>query len=284
MVLPWWRRAGESAGDHDLKGSLTFLAGSSGQGFGGPSDMTAGFDVQRSLLSSGTLRFNGNLGYGVAGQGLPAAVLRTTYTSRFNGVFEPSMAITALRLNAPDVNTMPGGSLQALSVKSSDRLVFGDKLEVKLGSELQTIQFLRRVNAFRPFGSADLHITPDTVLEYEYSSSVPHRGLDDRLGSDLPAENHSSENGFDSASSDLSETAPRISITGFMPAVEKAHHQELSLSQRIGKNNIQVAVYSDSITDPVLTGVGEMQRGEMLAESGDVSAGYLLGYIQLSGK
>ena len=211
------------------------------------------------------MRFNGNLGYGVAGQGLPAAVLRTTYTNRFNGVFEPSVAITALRLNAPDANTMPGGSLQALSVKSSDRVVLGDKLEVKLGSELQAIQFLRRVNAFRPFGSADLHITPNTVLEYEYASSVPHVGVEDRLGPDLPAESR-----FDSASSDLSETAPRISITGFSPAVERAHHQEVSLSQRIGKNSMQVAFYSDSITDPVLTGVGEMQRGEMFAESGEV--------------
>ncbi len=258
-------QSGESAGDRNLKGSLTFLAGSSGQGFGSPSDMTAGFDVQRSLLSSGTLRFNGNLGYGVAGQGLPAAVLRTTYTNRFNGVFEPSVAITALRLNAPDANTMPGGSLQALSVKSSDRVVFGDKLEIKLGSELQAIQFLRRVNAFRPFGSANLHITPNTVLEYEYASSIPHVGVEDRLGPDLPAESR-----FDSASTDLSETAPRISITGFSPAVEQAHHQEVSLSQRIGKNSMQVAFYSDSVTDPVLTGVGEMQRGEMFAESGEI--------------
>ena len=70
---------------------------------------------------------------------------------------------------------------------------------------------------------------------------------------------------FESASSDLSETAPRMSISGFSPAVEKARHQEVSVSQRVGKNNMQVAFYSDSIVDPVLTGVGEMS-----AESGDV--------------
>jgi hypothetical protein len=88
-------------------------------------------------------------------------VLRTTYANRFNGVFEPSVAITALRLNSPDSeHAMPGASLQALSVTSSDRVVLGDKVEMKFGSELQTIQFMGRVNAFQPFGSADFHLTP----------------------------------------------------------------------------------------------------------------------------
>ncbi len=252
-------QSGESAADHDLKGSVTLLAGSPGQGYGGPSDMTAGFAVERSLLSSGTLRLNGNVGYGSDAQGIPAAVLRTSYTNRFNGVFEPSLAITALRLSSPDVNTMPAGTLQALSVTSSDRVVLGDMLEMKLGSELQTIQFMGRVNAFKPFASADLHITPNTVLEYQYASSVPNLGLEDRLGSDRPGDD------LDSTSADLSETVPRMSITGFSPAVERAHHQEASISQRIGKNNMQVAFYSDSIVDPVLTGIGEMT-----AESGEV--------------
>src|ERR1022692_4847678 len=218
----------ESAGNHNLRGSISFLAGSPAQGFGSASDMTAGFAVQRSLLSSGTLRLNGNVGYDTEGQGVPSAVLRTTYTNRFNGVFEPSVAITALRLNSPDANAMPGGALQALSVTSSDRIVFGDSLEVKLGSEFQTIQFMGRVNAFRPFGSADLHLSPNTFLEYQYASAVPNIGLEDRL--------RVSGDGFESASADLSETAPRMSITAFSPAVEKAHHQEVSISQRIGKN------------------------------------------------
>ena len=258
-------QSGESAADHDLKGTLTFLAGSPGQGFGSPSDMNAGFALERSLLSSGTLRLNGNLGYGTDGQGIPAVVLRSTYTNRFNGVFEPSLAITALRLNSPDLHTMPGATLQALSVTSSDRVVLGDRLEMKLGSELQAIQFMGRVNTFKPFGSVDLHITPDTVLEYQYASSVPNMGLEGRLGNDRPGDDR-----LESASSDLSETAPRMSITGFSPAVERAHHQEVSISQRIGKNNMQVAFYSDSMIDPVLTGIGEMMPGEITAESGDV--------------
>jgi hypothetical protein len=129
-------------------------------------------------------------------------------------------------------------------------MTLGDILELKFGSELQTIQFMGRVNAFKPFGSADLHLTPNTVVEYQYASSIPNTRM---------------EKGFDSSPSDLSETGPRMSITDFTPAVERAHHQEVSVSQRIGKNNLQAAFYSDRVADPVLTGVGELN-----AESGDV--------------
>jgi hypothetical protein len=249
-------QSGDFGGDHDLKGSVTFLAGSPGQGFGSASDMSAGFAVEHSLLSTGTLRLNGNLGYGSDGQSIPSAVLRTSYTNRFNGMFEPSVSVTALRLSSPDIGTMPGTTLQALSVTSSDRVVIGDKVELKFGSELQTIQFMGRVNTFRPFGSADLHLTPNTVVEYQYATSIPNRGFADLMGGD---------DRFDSASADLSQTAPRMSITSFMPAVEQAHHQEVSLSQRVGKTNMQVAFFSDSIADPVLTGIGEVS-----GEAGDV--------------
>lgn len=244
---------GESSG-RDLKGTLTFLAGSSSQGIGS-SGMSAGFAMERSLASSGTLRFNGNLGYNNDNQVIPAAVLRTSYTGHYSGMFEPSFAITALRLTAPDPNSMPAGPLQALSVTSSDRVVVGDKLEMRFGSELQTIQFMGRVNAWKPFASADLHLTPNTVLEYQYTSSIPHLEMEDRPGDDR----------LDSTASDLSETAPRMSVTGYAPAVEKARHQEVSLSHRMGKNSIQVAFFSDGIADPVLTGIGEMT-----GEPGDV--------------
>src|ERR1035441_7123350 len=229
--------------------------------------MNAGFAVERSLLSSGTVRLNGSVGYGTDGQSIPAAVLRTTYTNRFNGMFEPSMSITALRLNSPDQYAMPGAALEALSVTSSDRIVLGSKLEMKLGSELQAIQFMGRVHAFKPFGSADLHITPNTLLEYQFTSSVPNLGLEDRLGRN---NDRAGDDPLDSTSADLSETAPRMSMTGFLPAVERARHQEVSLSQRVGKNSMQVAFYSDSIVDPALIGIGEMTPGAESAVSGDV--------------
>ena len=243
----------EPGGDRDLKGSLVFMAGSASQGFGSDSDMSAGFFVEHPFLSTGTLSLHGNLGYGDGGF-VPAAVIRTAYTSHLSNGFEPSIALTLRRLNSPDNNNLRNGSMQALSLATSDRMVLGNVLELKFGSELQTIQFMRRVNAFKPFASADIHLTPSTLLEYQYASSVPTTRVD---------------KGFDSAPSDLVEAGPRMSITGFSPAVERAHHQEISLSQRIGKNNLQVAYYADRIADPALTGLGDLtaESGEVLPDS-----------------
>jgi hypothetical protein len=241
-----------SAGDkhnadkHDLKGTLSFVAGSGSGGFGSSSDMNTGFSLERSLFSSGTVALRGNVGYN---GGSPNTVLRASYSHTMADGSKPEMAFTMRRLAAPGINGY-GTALQAMALSASDKFSLGDILELRFGSELQTIQFLGRVTAFRPFGSADLHLSPHTVVEYRYTTSEP----DSRM-----------EKGFDSAPADLSESGPRVSMASFSSTVERAHHHELSLSHRMGDTSVQVAMYTDRVADPALTGVGDTS-----ADAGDV--------------
>lgn len=223
---------------HDLRGTLSFLAGSAAGGYGTGSDMSTGFTLERSIFSDGHLALSGNVAYGST---LPAAVLRTSYSHRLPNGSEPTVALTVRRFAPSDPN-LHNAALQALALSAADDFTVGDVLEFKFGSELQTIQFLGHVSAFRPYGSADLHLSPNTVLEYDYTTSRP----DPRA-----------EKGFDSAPADLSESNPRVSLLGFAPRMESAHHQEVSLSRRVGKTNLQVAVFSDRVADPALTGTGQ---------------------------
>lgn len=233
----------------DLKGTLSFFAGAPSQGFGSVSDMSTGFLVEKSMFSSDTLKFNGNLGYGT---GAPNAVVRASYKHRIANGSTPEMALTLRRLSSPDLG-LRNAQLQALALSMADDLTLGDVLELKFGSELQTIQFMGKVSAFRPFGSITAHLSPDTVLEYRYTTSRP----DSRV-----------EKGFDSAPADLSETDPRMSVAGFSPALERAQHQEVAISHREGATSMQVALYSDRMNDPALTGVGEFSssNGEVLPD------------------
>lgn len=64
--------------------------------------------------------------------------------------------------------------------------------------------------------------------------------------------------GFDTAPADLSESGPRMSLVDSQPALERAHHHELSVSQRLGRNNLQLAVYADQVNNAALVGVGEV--------------------------
>lgn len=225
--------------DHDLKASLSFLAGSAAGGYGSGSDMSTGFSLERSIFSADRVGLSGNVGYG---DGLPAAVLRAMFSHRLPDGSGPSMAITMRRFAPSDPN-LHNAALQALALSAGDDLTIGDVLEFNFGSELQTIQFLGRVTAFRPFGSVNLHLSPNTVLEYKYATSLP---------------NTRAEKGYDSAPADLSEADPRVSMANFSTRLERAHHQELSASQRLGKNKMQVAVFSDRVANTALTGTGEV--------------------------
>ncbi|MBV9341447.1 MAG: carboxypeptidase regulatory-like domain-containing protein, partial [Acidobacteria bacterium] len=151
----------------DLRGVLSFVAGSSSTGFGSASDMSTGFLVEKSLFSADTLRLNGDLGYS-AGQ--PNAVVRTSYRHQMGNGSTPEIAFTMRRLSSPDLG-LHNATLQALTLNTSDDLPLGDVLELKFGSELESMQFMGKVTAFRPFGSVAAHLSPDTVVEYRYSSS-----------------------------------------------------------------------------------------------------------------
>ena len=238
---------GEKNEDGSLKGKLSFLAGSGSKGFGSSSDVSTGFSLEHSLFSAGTLAVDGNLGHGA---GVPSTVLRTSYAHALPDGSRPEIALTVRRFASPDANLH---ALQALALSMSDSVTLGGLLELNFGSELQTIEFMGRVNAFRPFGSADLHLSTNTLLEYRYATSVPNSRM---------------AMGFDSAPADLSETNPRVSVAGFSPSLERARHHEISLSRRIGNTNVQVAGFSDRVLNPALVGVGDVtsDSGEVLPD------------------
>jgi Carboxypeptidase regulatory-like domain len=227
----------ESAkGDRELRGTLSFLAGAPSDGFGSVADMSTGFSMEKSIFSSDTIGLRGNVGYATTS---PSSVVRASFRHKMEDGSEPSFAVTMWNSPAPDLILH---NFEALALSTSDDIRLGDALEFKFGSELQTIQFMGRVTTFRPFGTADFHLSPNTVVEYRYATSEPGSRVD---------------KGFDSETTDVDESAPRVSMVGYATTVEHAHHQEISLSHRIGKNNLQIAAYTDRISDPALSGVGE---------------------------
>jgi len=232
--------------DHALTATLSFLGGSAAGGYGSGSDMSTGFSVERSVFSDDRIGLRGNVGYG---DGVPAAILQAIYSHRLPDGSGPSMGLTVSRFAPSDPN-LHNASLQAFAMSAADVMRFDDVLELKVGSELQTIQFLGRATAFRPYGSADLHLSPDTLIAYDYSTTLP--GAHD-------------EEELNSASADLNEADPRLSISNFSTRLESAHHQELSVSQRVGKNSLQAAVFSDRIDNTALLGAGNVT-----AASGDL--------------
>jgi hypothetical protein len=231
----------EKTSDHDLKASLSLLAGSASDGYGSASDMMTGFALEHPVSSDDIWTIAGNVGYGVS----PAAIVRTSFTHHAANGSDPTVALTVRSLAPPALSFQTSG-LQAVALTTTDSLALGDVVELHFGSELQTVQFMGRVTSFNPFGTADLHLNHDTVLEYAYASSRPPSRTEDGGGS---------------MATHLGETGPRVSISSFSPALERAHHQEVSLSHRMGRTNLQFAAFSDRVSNTVLTGVGDVSGG-----------------------
>ncbi len=225
--------------DRTLKAQVSFIAGSENEGFGSAAEMTTQFRLDQSIFSAGTLTLGGNVGYG---SGTPAAVVRAGYSHQMADGSRPELALTVRRFAMPDA-VQHDGALDALAFSVADGITLADLIELNFGGEFQAIDFRGRVTAFRPHGSAAVHLSPNTVLQYRYATSQPNTRL---------------AKGFDTAPADLSESGPRVSMRGDRALLEHAQHHELSVSRRLGNNRVQVAAYSDHVRDAALVGVGEV--------------------------
>lgn len=225
-----------------LKGRVAFVAGGDADGFGSAGEMSTHFTFEKSLFSSGLLSLNGNVGYGSGYGSGPQGVVRAAYSHRMGNGSNPELSLTARRFATPDA-VLHNGALQALTLRVADSATFADFVDLHFGTEFQSIQFMGRVSAVKPFGSAEVHLSPNTVLEYRYATSEPSTRA---------------AKGFDSAPADLSESGPRMSMVDSNAVLERARHQEISISRRLGRTSLQVAGYSDQIRNAALTGAGEI--------------------------
>ena len=95
---------------HEMRGTLSFVAGSVGGGYGAGSDMSTGFNIERSIFSEGHVAFSGIVGYGPS---LPAAVVRTTYSHQLPTGSTPTVGMTVRRFAPTDPN-LHNAALQAI--------------------------------------------------------------------------------------------------------------------------------------------------------------------------
>jgi len=237
--------------DHGTKGSLAFMAGGTNEGYGSAADLGTAFNVEHSIFRTAVIGLAGDLGHPAGG--MPDGVVRVSYQRQNEDGWTPAVAFTVRRFSTPDA-VPHGGALQALAMSYSDGFSLGDLADIQFGGDTEAIEFLgREVNAFRPAAMADVHLTPNLVLEYRYTTEEP---------------NTRASKGFDSAPADLSESGPRMTMVDGLPLVENAHHHEVSLSQRMGNTKVQVGYFNDRIKDPALLGVGdiETQPGDILPD------------------
>jgi hypothetical protein len=238
LVVVSHNKSERGGSDDALKASVAFIAGAEAGGFGGAGDVTTAFALEKSLFSSGTLSFNGNI---AATSGDPTGVLRASYAHDIGDFSRPTFTVTYRHFAAPG-SAVQNSPYAAVTMSSSDSTTIGGFIDLNYGADLQSTEFANRVIALRPHGSVDVHLSPNMLVEYRYATAEP----DTRAAK-----------GFDSAPADLSESGPRMALLNGEPEVEKAAHHELSISRRMGDTSIQVAAFFDHVQNAILTGAGD---------------------------
>jgi hypothetical protein len=238
LVVVSHNKSERGGSDDALKASVAFIAGAEAGGFGGAGDVTTAFALEKSLFSSGTLSFNGNI---AATSGDPTGVLRASYAHDIGDFSRPIFTVTYRHFAAPGA-AVQNSPYAAVTMSSSDSTTIGGFIDLNYGADLQSTEFANRVIALRPHGSVDVHLSPNMLVEYRYATAEP----DTRTAK-----------GFDSAPADLSESGPRMALLNGEPEVEKAAHHELSISRRMGDTSIQVAAFFDHVQNAILTGAGD---------------------------
>jgi hypothetical protein len=243
----------EDASDGELKARVSFMAGGDGDAFSTPS---TNFQVEQSVFGKGrSYPVKWSLNGGLGSPTNPSAVIRAAYSREMPNGSHPEIAISAKHFASLN-SDQP--AIQALALSIANSMTFGEYLELDYGSETQMVQFKEPATSFRPFASITAHPGKNTILQYRYATSTP----------DL---RHAK--GFDTAPADLSESNPRLTITPQGQRVERASHHELSVSQRLGSNKVQLALFADTIHNAALTGTGASFTQDTDALIGDPYSG-----------
>ena len=223
---------------HSVSGKVAFVAGAQADGFGSAPDYGTSFDVRQALFSTDMLSFDGKVGNG---NGQPAGVIRTAYRHQFATGDTPTIAVT-LRHTAPP-GSIAANALSSVAFTFSNTTNVGGLIDLTYGSEVQGVQFIRRISGVRPFATAGLHLGKNMVLEYRYATAEPASGFDRAL-----------DNGND----DQVVSTPRMSVVGYAPALERDRHQEISVSRKHGDTKVQAALFFDRVSNLALTGSGDV--------------------------
>jgi len=246
----------DDASNGQLKARVSFISGTDGDAFSTPTNTN--FQVEQSIFGKGRFSapakwsLNGGLGSAATN---PNAIIRAAYSREMPDGSFPEIALSAKHFASlnPD---QP--AIQALALSIANSMTFGEYLGLEYGGETQMVQYKERATSYRPFATVTVHPGANTILQYRYATSAP----------DLRQ-----AKGFDTAPADLSESNPRLTMTPQGQRVERASHNELSASQRLGKNKMQVAVFTDSIHNAALTGTGAIFTEDTNALIGDPYSG-----------
>ena len=270
----------------NTQGLLKLTAGDGGafSSIANQTDLGTAFAVATSLFGVNHLQVSGNLGYS-SQTGVPAAGFRTSYSRTTDGGPSPEVNVTMRQVFLPARfgNGFLGGlqgnlpALQSLAVSAIERRQFGDNLFVELGSTLETVSFLHRLNYLSPFARLRWGHAETGQLSVALSSGT--------VPTELSMTSDASGNELQHQISTLG-LFPRVSLYGGDARVQRTNIYEIGYQQKLDDWKVGASAYRERVTNAALTmaaPAGFYPMQELLPDIASNSSVFNIGHYQRSG-
>ena len=168
----------------------------------------------------------------------PSADLAAGWERRFP-VGTISRSTIAYSSHPEILGSHASNGLQTVVLRNGERMELGDALRVDVGSVFREVNLSGNVAALEPFLKIAVRPSDGVVIAYSFTASRGTESLDD-LDRVQPA-------------------MPVATMRGSQLRLERARHESLSLAHRtVNHGSVEVAVYRDSIHNPVVAGTGAL--------------------------
>jgi hypothetical protein len=196
-------------------------------------------------------------------EGGDGMVLRADFGEPQTGIVAPSVEVTtgferrsamggATRLvtsyqSHPELTDGFNPGLQVMQVASTEQLTMGDAVLIDVGTLLEAEQLQATRIASEPYLRVSVKPGSDVVVEYRMAT-----GRELQSSSDLDRLN-------------MQTTA--LSDANGRPLLNTGRHQEISVSRKVNKAVVSVAVFSDRFNEGALAGSGLLSHAELQGSS-----------------
>jgi hypothetical protein len=148
----------------------------------------------------------------------------------------------------PEISSAGSGGLQVMRVATAERMHLSDSLDVEAGTTVYAIHTIGDRLTTQPFLRVTVHPGDVWAVRYRLASS----------------RNVQSYDGLDSIATDI----PVMAVNHGRSCVEGGSHQEIAVTRKLGRGQVETALYRDTVERSAIAGTGPIGAADVAPGGG----------------